>query len=224
MFSLPNIIQMNEQKHKEWQETQKLKRVECNDCGKELARSKAVKFEYFDIYSDTPNIEFYCQECYEKFDNYRDESYFYCDECERYFMTNITWELHYSFDKETGEVLCLNCATRKFFSNPENFLTSAEQIDELTFEDLRKSKHLFGVDNQNMHEEIEKQGWKEVDTVCADSMTGGKVIGFSDCTSQDDTLQEVKENLKTALKEYRELVIVIDGAYQFAVDLTVYGR
>jgi len=53
-------------------------------------------------------------------------------------------------------------------------------------------------------------------------MSGGLVVSFSDSLGQDDTMEAFKEFVKE--NGYSEFVVGIDGAYQFAVDITLWGK
>ncbi len=99
---------------------------------------------------------------------------------------------------------------------------SLEEIEELTFDDLRKASHIIGVDNHNMIAKIKEWGFKEIGSVTADSMSGGLIVSFSDSLSQKDTMEAFKKFVRQ--NGYKEFVYGIDGAYQFAVDITLWGR
>lgn len=228
MWSLPNIVEMNERKVKEFQDRKSKEILECHDCGKsqsDVAESnsqdkkqtgKFQSFEYFDIFSDTPCYNDYCQECYKKFEDYDKEGYFYCIECGKYYVSNITWE-KYSVETDDG-LICLNCNTRKAFSSPVGF----EVIKSLDFEAFRKASHVIGVGNVKMEQEVKNMGWNDIGSITADSMTGGLVMSFHDSSTQDDTMKAFKELVKK--NGYKEFVYAITGAYQFAVQISLFAR
>lgn len=211
MFSLPDIKRMNEEKVRAYNERKSKEKV-CEHCDKKATKS----FEYYDIYSETPQYLDFCDECYEEFEENGREGYFYCDICDRYYMTNITWENHYV--AEDGEFKCLNCKTKEVFGNPVSF----EEIESLDFESLRHAPHVIGVRNHMMEKWVEDEGFKRIGTITADNMTGGKVIGFSTSTDSDDTAKSFKEFVKK--NGFTDFVVCIDGAYQFAVDLSLYAK
>lgn len=211
MWSLPDIRKMNNNKLEDLEKIDKLNDSElvCEHCS-----NKGQKREYFDIYSNTPMYELVCED----HEDWFMEEKFVCDDCGKTLMTNITWENHFII--EDGAQVCLNCITNKTFDNPLSFQELKEKLSN--FEELRKAPHCFGVDNFNKIEEIKVKGWQEIATVTADSMTGGLVIGFSDSGTRNQTITELTKQVKK--NGWNEFVLCISGAYQFAVDISIYAK
>jgi hypothetical protein len=161
-------------------------------------------------------VLFLCDEHFGYY-GYPDEGYFWCHSCERTFIESYTWENYFYVDDEECGVYCLNCYAEKVINDPDEWISlDDEAIDSLTFGDIRKAKHIFAVKGP-------RHGLELIDFVTADSMTGGKVVGFSSATDSDDTTESVKNVLREAKNRgYKRALLVLDGVYQFAVDIAVY--
>ncbi len=224
MWALPNIKKMNKEAEKEvdryeiidgkvW-DTRNKCYATCEYC--ELKEATGL-FEWYDIFSDTPHYEPICEECLDN--GATSEGYFYCEGCDRTFITNYTWENYYT-DRGDGTLLCLNCYAREVLKNPDNWLASEKDVKTLTFENIRKACHIWGVEN-NRHK---KYNLKEIGYITIDGSSGGKVVGFTSSTTPEDSLQGIKNLLLEGLKDYKEVGFFLTGSYQFAVDITIYGK
>ena len=149
MWSLPDIKHLNEAAQARADKERALTDKQRDRlCEKEL-RDNGCKYcggvpdlaeKRYDVFSDDPKGVFYaCEKCR---DNYMDEGFFYCDVCERRMIENYTWEVYYVFREEGVSMLCLNCYLDQEIDNPDNWLTSP---DDVTWERIRASKHLIPV-------------------------------------------------------------------------------
>jgi hypothetical protein len=215
MWALPNIIKMNDDAVKQWRAEKRkqkkdiLKGQECEICG-----NKATEYKnYYDIFSKTPKgYIFLCK-------NHEDETpegYFYCSDCQRIMAENYTWENYY-VDVD-GDRLCLKCYFKREVNNPNNWLDK-EAVDKLTFEQVRKSKHLIAVESKYW------QGLLEfVDAVEFD-YGGGKLTGSSSCDSSPaNGVSEIKAICYKALEKHNKVMLITDGCYQFSLSIGIFVR
>ena len=225
MWSLPDIHRLNEEASRaakvNFKKTEKqLCRGQACDCGQKAVHA----LPYYDVFSDdVKGYVYQCEKCYQ---NGYPEGYFYCDRCGRDFIENYTWENYFHDDSETCERLCLNCYFDAEVEEESNWVTDVSQVN---WSRVRASKHLIPVEGEH---------WKKkllfIGNVELDSMSGAKITGFSSASSVEDGLQELRDLVKRALtwnamkivlkgeKEQPKCIIILDGAYQFAVSLGVY--
>jgi hypothetical protein len=210
MWSLPNIQVMNASAHatvkplrRKLSRFRKHKeRIECDRCGEPATWAE----EFFDIFSEDPKGIFAL--C-DKHRDYLGEDYFECGYCDRLMISNYTWEVYYHDDEHLGRI-CLPCYARITIDNPLNWIELTEEnIEALTFEDLRKARHLIGVSMPI------PEGLRFVSSAEFDSMGGGSVAGGG------------LGGLKEALRDLQAIgveraILILDAAYQFAVSVGVY--
>jgi len=218
MWSLPDISRLNaeaETNAKVFEkELKKKSNGVCDDCNK-----KAVeKIPYYDIFSeDIKGINKVC-------DRHRDslsENYFYCDGCDRTFINNYTWELYFH-DTEDGERLCLPCLAQRIIADhdKEHWIElNPDNINAIDWERVRQAPHCIAVKMPT------PKGIKTFGSCTTfDSMSGGRVTSFSSADSTPDSgVDELKHTLHSAWCDgYKRALLIMDGAYQFAVDIQVY--
>ncbi|MDD5529535.1 MAG: hypothetical protein PHX21_05835 [bacterium] len=222
MWCLPSIERLNNEaiarRKSEKKKTAKqiLRGKVCEFCG---TRKATTFVDYFDVFSNVPKGKiFICKKCDEEgkiHDN--DDSYFYCDSCNRWMITNYTWERYDTWDEENGH-LCLNCALKRAIANPGNWLKK-EDIEKLTVEQIQRCKHLIPVEGTYYKQELEYINNVELDNFC-----GGRLIDSSTCGTPNSGLQEIKKICLETLKEHDEVMLLIDGAYQFSKSIGIYVR
>jgi hypothetical protein len=227
MWSLPDIKALNENAGKFNATLEHVVSTGKNEDGEPLTcdwaehdsqcQGEVHTYKYYDIFSDVPKgFLTLCDYHDGRFGN-PSEGYFTCDACGRVFIENHTWEM-YRHDGEDG-TLCLNCHCERELSDENNWLKLTKRnIDALTFYDVRRAKHLIAV-GQDTPKEL-----KFIGNVEMDSMSGGRLTGFSSCEeTPDGAVEEVKELLRDAKQQgYRRAILVLDGAYQFSVSIGVY--
>lgn len=215
MWSLPNIVQMNARTAAEETQSQLREQLahpeahQCEVCDWDGERKPAeVAYLTYTVYSDLPDGVIFMCEAHDGFSGSPMEGYFTCGECDRVFANNITWELHY-VDRDE-ETLCLNCARRAYLAEPGNWVDLADagaREAAADFENLRQAPHLYAVDQVERDTELQLIGNAEYD-----SMGGGQISG----RSLEALLEEARE------AGHERAVIILDGAYQFAVSIGVY--
>ncbi|MFA5032871.1 MAG: hypothetical protein WC614_07620 [bacterium] len=215
MWSLPDINKMNDEAVKQWRAEKRkqkkdiLKGQECEICG-----NKATIFKnYYDIFSKTPKGHIFL--CGEHQDE-TPEGYFTCSDCQRIMAENYTWENYY-VDVD-GDRLCLKCYFEREVNNPNNWLNK-EAVDKLTFEQVRKSKHLIAVESKYWQGAIDCISNVEFD------YGGGRLTGSSSCeNTPNGGVREIKEICYTALEKHNKVMLITDGCYQFSLSLGIYVR
>ena len=219
MWSLPDIRRLNEEAVKNASKLNKaLKtgflegiRIKCDWCDK----TADVIYPWYDVFSDVPKgIIGLCDE-HDYYYGDPSEGFFICDDCERVFITNYTWELYYT-DTEDGEQICLNCAFDRYIKEEKNWINS---LKEVNWERVRRSHHIIPVAGKH---------WEDflifVGNVEFDSLTGEKITGFSSTSTKEDGLEDLWELVKKALKNHKKCILIMDAAYQFAVSIGVYVK
>src|SRR5437762_967324 len=179
MWSLPDVRRLNAEAASDTAPKTILKAVHqhldslgnpihCDYCGNEAEEVSP----WFDIFSDdSKGVVALCQEHYDKYGP-APEGYFWCDGCERLMAENYTWEL-YSVCTDSGQ-FCLNCYRETELQNSLNWIPLADpDIANLTFEQVRKAKHLIAVRQDT------PKGLNFVGNVEFDSMSGGRIRSSS---------------------------------------------
>lgn len=214
MWSLPDIKKLNEEAELKWKGRKSLKPEQilkghtCEHCD----NPATMYFNTYDIFSDVPKSQIFLCNKHDGYYMSPPEGYFICDECNRVFIENYTWE-SYSHTDEDGEV-CLNCYFDREIKNKENWIKS---VKEITMDRVRKAKHLIPVSGTHWKKYLKFIGNTELD-----SSSGKKITGSSSTSSVDDGLNELRDLVKVALKNKKECIFILDGAYQFAVSIGVY--
>ncbi len=219
MWSLPDIRRLNKEavrnatKLNKALETGYLDgiKIKCDWCDKPAEHI----YPWYDIFSDvTKGIIGLCEE-HDHYYGSPSEGFFICDDCERVFITNYTWELYYT-DTEDGERICLNCAFDRYIKKEKHWINS---LKEVNWERVGRSPHIIPVAGKRWEEHLEF-----VDNVEFDKYTGEKITGFSSTSSRGDGLNDLRELIKKALSEYKQCILILDAAYQFAVSIGVYVK
>jgi hypothetical protein len=163
---------------------------------------------YYDIFSEKPKGILTLCEHHDGYYGSPSEGYFECAGCNRVHVENITWE-RYEYVTPDGESLCLPCALKWYLGDEDHWLQLTDAvIDGLTFNQVRKAKHLIGV--QMPRPGLEFRGNTEFDSMDGHCISGGGVA-------------ELQELMRQAKAEgYTKAVVILDGAYQFAVSLGLY--
>lgn len=216
MWSLPNIVRMNEEavrnrsKLERAAKTGKLngKKIPCYYAGNGKCEGELRTYLVYDIFSDDPKEVIGLCEHHDGYYGSPAEGYFTCDDCLRVMLENYTWEL-YSHVGEDG-ILCLPCYAKRELEEDENWISLNDAaIDALTFSDIRKAKHLIGVEMP-----VPKR-IRFVNNVEFDSMDGHCISGGG--------LEEIKQTLHDLKSEGQaRAILILDAAYQFAVSIGVY--
>lgn len=210
MWSLPDIKKLNERAAQDALAEQAGRKVaKCDGCGKKRA---TVAMLIYDIFSDDPKeLWRLCKQC-----DIPGEGYFYCISCDRWMITNYTWECYNHID-ESGEDLCLGCYARTELENPENWV-DLDPFVPVDWERVKISKHLFAV------EQPRPATLKFVGNVELDAMTGGRLISSSEAeSSPDGGVEEINELLGSlAEKGHKRALVCVDAAYQFSVSIGIY--
>jgi hypothetical protein len=174
---------------------------------------------WYDIFSDDPKGILTLCERHDGYYGSPAEGYFWCRDCHRVMTENYTWELCYVVS-DHGELLCLPCHAKRELRNLDNWIPlMPEDIARITFKHVRQAKHLIGV-RMPVPEDIEEFG----EGVTLDSSTGGKVRGFTHADNDPaDGVEELKAVLLDAMNAgHKRAILILDGAYQFAVSIGVY--
>jgi hypothetical protein len=223
MWSLPDIRALNHQAKLDRATIEMLAKAGVAEDGSKLeclysrdeCEGQLHTHLYFDIFSDDPKGTVTVCEKHDGYYGSPAEGYFYCDDCGRVFIENYTWEL-YSF-----EGVCLNCYRKSELRNPDNWIDLRNGgIEQLTFEQVRKAKHLLAV-GQDTPKSLKFIGNAEMD-----GSTGGELIGFSSCASTPDSaVERLCELLRTAKdRRYKRAILILNGGYQFSVSVGVYAE
>jgi hypothetical protein len=221
MWSLPDIVAMNNASHENANRLERAsrtlklnrKRLKCDYCDEPAITADL----YYDIFSSDPKG--LVARCQEHDDDYGSipEGYFYCDACNRLMVENYTWELYHACT-DSGQ-FCINCYRENELLNPDNWISLTDiDIAGVSFKRVRHAKHLIAVGQDT------PKGLKFLGNVEFDSISGGRIRGFS---SADDTpeagLQEIRDLLAQASEDgYKRAILILDAGYQFAVSIGVY--
>jgi hypothetical protein len=227
MWALPNIAVLNEEAHRKAVSGEFDRAIEeliDPDTG-EPAQCMYASEEcdgglrgelYYDIFSEDPKgVIFLCERHWGYYGSPA-EGYFCCSDCGRTFIENYTHEM-YSHNTEDGTI-CLNCWAQRVINDSSRWIELTEEaIESVDFETLRKAPHIFAVGGP-------RHGLERIGVVTFDSMTGGRVTGLTSCeSSPSGGVKEIKKILRRAMEMgYQRALLVLDGAYQFAVDIGVY--
>lgn len=122
-------------------------------------------------------------------------------------IENYTWEYYFT-DTEAGR-FCLSCAAESYLADEQNWIPlTDDRIDALTFDDIRKARHIIGVETPTP-KRIEFFNCVTFDSMDSHGLDGGV-----------DTIQDYLRTLQEQGED--RAVIVMDGAFQFAVRISVY--
>lgn len=234
MWSLPDIKRLNfeaampSMKAKLTKQVRGKAALQCDFCEKPATR--ASRTLWYDIFSNDPKGVFGLCKQHEEYFGGTPEGYFYCDACGRTFIQNYTWENYFSQNEE-GDTVCLNCRAEEYVRNQDNWISLegecepdgvmvSPSIEELDFERVSQSPHLIAVGGPI------PEGIKLFKDVLLDSMSGGRVTGFSSSeSSPEGGVEELKSILREARDEgYSEAILILDAGYQFCVSIGVYVR
>jgi|SRR5882762_2823441 len=221
MWSLPTMKQLNEKAESKGFE-EKLKRA-CRTG--ELDGEKLVcewaehddpsrcdgelrHYLHYDIFSDKPKGILTLCEHHDGWSGSPSEGYFECADCNRVQIENITWE-RYEVGTEDGSV-CIPCYAERVLNDENQWLPLTDEvINALTFDYVRKAKHLIAV-QMKVPDGIHQVG----DGVTFDSMDGHGI---------DGGLLDLKAELLQAREDgATRALLILDGAFQFCVSIGVY--
>lgn len=207
MWSLPNITNLNSTasldstKQHIKDQMDDPSSVECDICGEP---SEMVQ-EWYDIFSDdAKGVAGMCNKHYQDY-GMEGESYFTCETCERMFVKNYTWENYFKYSDEEG-MQCINCARKKYLADEDNWI---DPDTEITFDMVRKAPHLIA-HGQRTPLNLEYLGNGEFDNMTGEGIYGNDAMG--------------KLNAARSKADGRPVILVMDGAYQFAVSIGLYAR
>lgn len=212
MWSLPDLDAINKNALHTDEEARKALAAEheCDHCNKPATHVELV----YHIFGDDPTgVMATCDE----HESWNDEHYFYCARCERWHVRNYTWEL-YCHTNEYGEEVCLNCHREVYLEYENHWVDPAEALQwtaDKIYEAVKAAPHLFAVGQKPENHEL-----VEVGGVLIDSMDGTEAYG-------PDSIDNVKGKFKQLVEQVVEkgaprFLFVLDGAYQFCCNISVY--
>lgn len=238
MWSLPNIVRMNDeaaeaaQKRQYEKEAARPEQHNCEVCewhGEE--RAADYGYCWYDIFSDDPKGTIFLCEEHDGYTGSPMEGYFQCGECDRVFIENYSWEIYSTV--VDCEQLCLPCALKRYLNDPSNWIpTYAVQsvildpnadednsiFDSATGElNLAKARHLIGVempvpDTLTFIENLEfDSATGEMLATTSSTFPGG--VGESRAMRAIDELKE---------QGYEKFLLILDAGYQFSVSMGLY--
>ena len=144
MWALPNIKSLNEEAERNFKSKEKpIKKPECDYCNK-----KAVSIQdYYDVFGPYPKGKVCaCKE----HDDWIDEGYFICDDCEKLMIKNYTHEIYFK-DTDNGRI-CLNCYFDQEIKKPSNWI---KNVEDVTWERVKRSKHLIPVEGTHWESKLQ---------------------------------------------------------------------
>jgi len=221
MWSLPTMRQLNEQAESKGFE-EKLKRAcrtgkldgeqlvcewqghdQPSRCDGELRH-----YLHYDIFSDKPKGILTLCERHDGYYGSPSEGYFECVDCNRVHIENITWE-RYEVGTEDGSV-CIPCYAERVLNDENQWLPLTDEvINALTFNQVRKAKHLIAV-QMKVPDGIHQVG----DGVTFDSGDGHGING---------SLLDLKAELLQAREDgATRALLILDDAFQFCVSIGIY--
>ncbi len=218
MWSLPDINRLNEEAAANAARNIVPETEPCLECDE----TETSGYEYYDPFSDDPKgFVYLCDEHYGYSGN-PCEGYFYCDECNRVFIENYTWENYYT-TTEHGEIFCINCAFDKYIEDDENWLTDPETI---TFEYIRSRPHVIPNSGTHHEKKLIFIGNAEFDSYSGEGISGGGIEGLKEIARKAITQASTRDLFVDLLKENKEeaprFIIILDTTWQFASSFGVY--
>jgi hypothetical protein len=215
MWSLPNINRLNEEAAKNAKKivrelkSKKVSLEKCEHNCNGYCSGEIRKYPWYDIFSDDVKGILYLCEVHDGAHGDPDEGYFQCDDCKRTFIENYTWE-YYRHITDDGEVICLNCYFDRELENEENWVDKSflKLNEDEVFARIRAAKHLIPVEGKHWQKHL-----NFIDNCVFDSTNGMQISG--------DKLQDI---VRKALKQYKEVMLIMDSCFQFAVSVGCYAR
>jgi len=222
MWSLPDIRRINSDAQAKRKKLERAagtgvlncRRLKCNYG--ENCEGRLSHYLWFDVFSDDPKgIITQCE--YHRDRDGTPEGYFWCDRCRRLMVESYTWERYDTVID--GKRLCLLCAAQRYIEDEDNWLPlTDEDIAVVTFQVIRRARHVLGVGMRVPTQIL------LFNSLTLENSTGGLVRGFS---SADPTPAAAIESIQQILRNARDAghtraLLIIDGAYQFAVSVGVY--
>lgn len=234
MWSQPDIVRMNANAKASVRTLrEKQRKPETNECEIDYGHRDealdstphpaAYAHEYYDIFSEDPKgLVFVCEDADEQ--GMWRESFFDCDNCNRLFVTNYTWE-NYSTEYDDATV-CIPCALKLYMADEDNwidpklvkkidlegadkpfFYHAEDQPDGEYTLNLSRVKHVMAVDMPIPKSLV------FIDNFEFDSYNGHQISGRD------------FEVFEQAVDEgYDKVLVVLDAAYQFSVSIGVYVK
>lgn len=208
MWSLPNIVHMNNEaaaQHKAQKKSKKEPWADqtCNYCDKPATNAEA----YFDIFDDKIPKGYICT-CDEHYEYHggAHEEYFHCDSCGRLMVESYTWERYQTVLPDDQESMCLCCAFEKYVADKRHWLKAPPGTVGL--DRLECIPHVIAVDSHYHEKKLTFVGNAEFD-----SMDGHQISG-----------EPIGDIAEQAIKKHGSCIILMDAVYQFAVSFGVYVR
>lgn len=162
---------------------------------------------WYDIFSDDPKGVLTLCMHHDGYSGSPCEGFFKCADCNRVFAENYTWEKYYTI--LDYEQVCLPCAAKRYITDESNWIhLTKKDIAKINFERIRSAQHVIGVDMPVPN------GIKFFDNAEFDSMDGHQISGVS--------IQSIL--LKAKAEGYKDALLILDAAYQFAVSIGVYVK
>jgi hypothetical protein len=241
MFSLPNIVRLNEEAASREARREIQDQLEspheypCQVCQwsyydqSDQIRKADYAYAWHDIFSDDAKGVFFLCEEHDGTTGDPLEGYFTCAACCRVIISNYSWE-HYSvYDEDQGE-LCLPCALKQYLEAAENWIDpravrkvvvgvdSGELFDPSSGTlDLAASRHLIGV-RMPIPESLHFSGNIELD-----AYTGRELAGSSSTygagSGEASALQKIEQ---LADDGYHRILVILDAGYQFSISIGLY--
>jgi len=247
MWSLPDIVRMNEEAASEAAQAKLQHEVEsphehsCEVCewnGKDTPAD--YSYLWFDIFSQDPKGTIFLCEQHDGYTGSPIEGYFTCAECERVFIENYTWEL---YSTVVGyDQLCLPCALKRYLEDDSHWIdaravkqvildpSAREPEDEWNdggwsrvFDpdtgvlNLAACSHLIAVE-MPVPDSLHFVGNLEFD-----SSTGQMLASYSSTYSpgfgEATALEKIQELAESG---YTRFIAILDAAYQFSVSIGLY--
>jgi hypothetical protein len=220
MWSLPDINRMNSEASKEKAKLERAaqtgrldrKKLKCEWKGHDknnVCEGELRKYLWYDIFSDDPKGILTLCERHDGYYGSPSEGYFECEQCNRVFIENYTWERYQAVHE--GSSLCLPCFAYEVLHDEDRWIPLTDaSIDRVTFADVRKAPHCIGVE-MPVPNEIRFVSNVEFDSTDGHCISGGG-------------LDELKDTLRTLRNEGEtRAILILDAAYQFAVSIGVYA-
>ncbi len=214
MWSLPDLIRLNSKAAANRKRLERAvrtgnlngKAIRCEHADYDGANcSSPISRElWFDIFSDDPKgilaqCEYHCNRYGTP------EGYFWCGACGRTIISNYTWERYATV--LDGDEMCLPCACARYIADQQNWLRlTPEDITAFDFDEMRRVPHVIGV-KMPIPDAI-----RFLDNAEFDSMDDHRISG--------DPIPSILESARE--QGYTKALVVMDGAYQFAVSLAVF--
>jgi hypothetical protein len=218
MWSLPNISKLNANAVENYKKVKRSKPLRGKKCEFCEASPAAYREEVYDIFGDKDVPKSYiliCNDCSDHGKLHEDESIFWCNGCNRYHVTNYTWENYYTFVNE--EKVCLRCAFEAHLKEPGSWTTDAPT--EITLNDLKKIPHVIAVESTYWEDSLIFIGNAEFDSTDGHQISGDSL---TEIVGRALAQAAARDIITSTLEDAPRCIILLDAGYQFAVSFGVY--